>query len=473
MRAWKDALSVGNRVMISRVDVATVVISLFQFAVGPQTFMMPACGVKVRSVKAVSSPNADATLASDALAGIEPLECSAVLTHHWLVRRRGGERVLEALCELLPNSPVHTLVYDPDGFEDVEPRHSEGAQRPRNLADTRAGSASGTGASPFPVGAPPFQGWGTDSRPVRTSFLQHIPGAKRHYPKLLPLMPMAARRMKLPPVDLVLCSDAAIAKAMTPDPRSKVVCYCHSPARYVWDLADTYRETLPAVLRPFWPGVARRVREADRRAAQRVDQFVANSQHVAERIRRHYGRDSVVVHPPVDLPRAVATGPRENFYLCVGQHVHYKRLDLAVEACRKLKRRLLVIGEGPDVRRYEKLRDPHIDFLGWQPARAVHDYYRRARALLFPGEEDFGIVPVEAMAHGCPVIAYGVGGATESVIDGQTGVWFNEQTVDCLAAAIERADAITFDPITMHAHTQRFSHARFLREMRAVLVSVL
>ena len=457
--------------MISQVDVATVAVSLSQFAAGPQTLMMPADGVEVLSVKVALPQNADMTAAGDALAGVEPLDCSAVLTHHWLVRRRGGERVLEALCELLPNSPVYTLVYDPDGFQDAEPCHPEGAQRPRDLADP------GAGAPPFQgcgtAGAPPFQGWGTDSRPVRTSFLQHIPGAKRHYPKLLPLMPLAARRMKLPPVDLVVCSDAAVAKAMTPDPRSKVVCYCHSPARYVWDLAETYRETLPAVLRPFWPRLARRVREADRRAAQRVDQFVANSQHVAKRIRRHYGRDSVVVHPPVDLPPTPATGPREDFYLCVGQHVHYKRLDLAVEACRKLKRRLLVIGEGPDVRRYQKLGHPNIEFLGWQAGSAVHEYYRRARALLFPGEEDFGIVPVEAMAHGCPVIAYGVGGATESVIDGQTGVWFGEQTPDCLVAAIERADAITFDSITMHAHTRQFSRERFLRKMRDVLISVL
>jgi glycosyltransferase involved in cell wall biosynthesis len=418
-------------------------------------------------VKTASPANASRAPSGNASARVEPLECSAVLTHHWLVRRRGGERVLEALCTLLPNSPVYTLVFDPDGFEDAgqpEQCHSEGAQRPRNLA------SAGEDALP---GAPPSQAWGTDSGPVRTSFLQRIPGAKRHYPKLLPLMPLAARRMKLPPVDLVVCSDAAVAKAMTPDPRSKVVCYCHSPARYVWDLAETYRETLPAVLRPLWPGVVRRVRAADRQAAQRVDQFVANSQHVAQRIHRHYGRDSVVVHPPVDLPPAPATGSREDFYLCVGQHVHYKRLDLAVEACRQLERRLLVIGEGPVVRRYEKCGYANIEFLGWQPAGAVRDYYRRARALLFPGEEDFGIVPVEAMAHGCPVVAFGVGGATESVVDGQTGVWFGEQTVECLVAAIERAEAMVFDPRAMHAAMQRFSHARFLREMRGVLVSGL
>lgn len=421
----------------------------------------------------------------DDAAAAAPLSCSAVLTHHWLVRYRGGERVLAALCALLPDAPIYTLVHDPTGFRD-----------------------------PGEHGAPSFQGWGTDSRRVITSFLQSIPGARQHYPKLLPLMPLAARRVRLPPVDLVVCSDAALAKAMTPDPRSKVVCYCHSPARYVWDLSETYRQTLPVFLRPLWNGLARRIREADRRAAQRVDQFVANSRHVADRIRRHYGRDSVVVHPPVDLPPEPATSPREDYYLCVGHHVPYKRLDLAVEACRKLGRRLIVIGEGPDVEGLAAARsgrrprrpsgavadhaldqspkrergpnhalnqspnrergpDSLLTLLDYQPDDVVHDHYRRARALLFPGEEDFGIVPVEAMAHGCPVIAYGVGGATESVLDGQTGVWFEHQTVDCLADAIQRAEATTFDPPAMHAHTQQFSRTRFLREMRRVFVSAL
>ncbi len=406
------------------------------------------------------SSSAAAASGRQELSAVEPLRCSAVLTHHWLVRRRGGEKVLEALCELLPDSPVYTLVHDP----------------------------AGAGA-----------GWPD----VHTSFLQRIPGGRRHYAKLLPLMPLAARRMRLPPVDLVVCSDAAIAKAMRPDPRSKVVCYCHSPMRYVWDLAETYRASVPWLLRSFWRRTAARLRAADRRAAERVDLFVANSRHVADRIRRHYGRDSVVVHPPVDLPAAPATGTREDFCLCVGHHVRYKRLDLAVAACRRLKRKLIVIGNGPDAERLCRecsgrrlvgrggsagrastlngLRaagrysttGPAVEFLGFQPDEVVRDHYRRARTLLFPGEEDFGIVPVEAMAHGCPVIAYGVGGACETVTDGQTGVLFDEQTVGSLAAAIERAEAISFDPAAMHAHTQRFSRARFLREMRALLLDVL
>ena len=368
----------------------------------------------------------------------EKLSCTAVLTHHWLVRRRGGERVLEALAALLPDCPVYTLVYDSAGF-----------------------------------GATDTVTWGGVGHPVHTSFLQRIPGAKRHYPKLLPLMPWAARRIKLPPADLVVCSDAALAKAMTPDPRSKVVCYCHSPARYVWDLAEVYGATLPAMLRPLWPALVRRIQEADRRAARRVDQFVANSRHVAERIKRHYGRESVVVHPPVELPASPHAGSREDFYLCAGQHVHYKRLDLAVEACRKLGRKLLVIGEGPDVERYRGLNDPNVRFVGWLSGEEVQQYYRRARGLLFPGEEDFGIVPVEAMAHGCPVICYGLGGATESVAEGVCGAWFARQEMDCVVDAIERSERTAYDPAAMHARARQFGYERFYAEMGGVLKRTL
>lgn len=279
--------------------------------------------------------------------------------------------------------------------------------------------------------------------------------------------------MKLPPADLVVCSDAAIAKAMTPHPRSKVVCYCHSPMRYVWDLSDEYRRTLPRPLRPLWNPLCRRIRAADLRAAQRVDLFVANSQHVADRIRRHYGRDAVVVHPPVDIPPTPSTGPREDFYLCVGYHTPYKRLDLAVDACRQMRRRLVVIGDGPDVTRLQPASGPDVRWLGWQDAAVINDHYRRAAALLFPGEEDFGIVPVEAMAHGCPVIAYAVGGATETVIDGQTGVWFERQTAVRLVEALRRCEQTRFDARAMHAHALRFGKDRFVAEMHAALQSAL
>lgn len=340
--------------------------------------------------------------------------------------------MLRALCELLPQAPIHTLVHDPPAV-------------------------------------------GDDWPPVHTSFLQWLPGARRHYAKLLPLLALAARSVRLPPVELVVCSDAAMAKAMRPAPRSKVVCYCHSPMRYAWEeeILRQYCATLPAALRGAFRLAVAHARGVDRRGAARVDQFVANSGHVAERIRRHYGRDAVVVHPPVDLPDAPATGPREDFYLCVGHHVPYKRLDLAVAACARLQRRLVVIGDGPDVPRLRRSAGPNVTWLGWQGAAVINEHYRQARALLFPGEEDFGIVPVEAMAHGCPVIAYAVGGARETVIDGQTGVWFAEPTVASLISAIERRDGLTFDPVSLHRHAQRFSKVRFLREMREVLSRVL
>jgi glycosyltransferase involved in cell wall biosynthesis len=368
----------------------------------------------------------------------QTLDCSIALAHHWLVRRRGGEKVLEALAELLPPGPVYTLVAGPD-YETTNPEH-------------------------------PLNG-----RAIRTSWLQKLPGASQAYQQLAPLMPRAFRSVKLPPVDLVVCSDAALAKAMRPAEGTKLVCYCHSPVRYAWqpELAASYRATLPGWQKPIWDWTMARIRKVDYAAAQRVDQFVANSAHVARRIQRFYGRDSVVVHPPVDLPPFRPPPPRDDFYLCVGHHVPYKRLDLAVEACRGLQRKLVVIGEGPDVERLQLRQQPHVEYLGWQPDEQMHDYMYRARALLFPGEEDFGIVPVEAMARGCPVIAYGVGGACETVTDGATGVLFPEQTGEAIVAAIQRAESLEFDPHAMHACMQRFTHARFHEEMRRVFANVL
>lgn len=362
-----------------------------------------------------------------------PLECTAVLTHHWLVRRRGGEKVLEALAELLPGSPIYTLVHDPTA-----------------------------------LASSPLAG-----RRIHTSLLQKLPGATRYYPKLLPLLPWAARQMHLPPVDLVVCSDAAIAKAMTAHPRSKVVCYCHSPMRYVWDLSHEYERAVPELLRPLWPPLCRILRRADRRAARRVDLFVANSRHVAARIKAHYGADSVVVHPPVEVPPTPPNNPRADFYLCVGYHVPYKRLDLAIEACRLLGRKLIVIGDGPDLDRINPRRDAHVQRLGWQPDSVLHDHLGRAAGLLFPGEEDFGLVPVEAIAHGCPVIAYGIGGATETVVPGRTGILFERQTVGSLVEAMEMCAALGFDPQEMHAHARKFDRAHFLANMRRVLTSVI
>lgn len=364
------------------------------------------------------------------------LRCSAVATHHWLVRRRGGEKVLEALLALLePDAPIHTLIHDRRGYD---------------------------GAA-----------W-LGNRRIVTSWLQHIPGARRQYPKLLPLMPAAARAMRLPPVDLVLCSDAAIAKAMTPHERSRVVCYCHSPMRYVWDLADTYRRTLPRPAWPLWSILCRWIRTADQAAADRVDVFVANSKHVADRIRRAYGHDAQVVYPPVEIPAAPPPPvKRESFYLCAGYHVAYKRLDVAVEATRAAGRALVVIGDGPSVDALRRDTPAHVHVLGWQPDEVLHDHYRRAAALLFPGEEDFGIVPVEAMAHGCPVIALGRGGAAESVIHMRTGVLFPASTPETLREAMATAERISFDTVELYERARQFSRDRFLTRMHQVCEAAL
>lgn len=384
---------------------------------------------------------------------VEPLACSAVLTHHWLVRRRGGEKVLEALGELVPAADVYTLLHDAAGYPALErpdaplPSNEGVADRLRNPA-----------------------------RRFVTSWLQRVPGALRHYPRLLPLMPRAARSVRLPDVDLVLCSDAAIAKAMQAQPRSRVVCYCHSPMRYVWEpeISAQYRATLPPPLRPLWPVLCAYVRRADRRAAQRVDRFVANSAAVAERIRRCYGRESVVVHPPVELPAAAGSEKRADFYLCVGYHVAYKRLRVAIEAATRLGARLVVIGEGPEVDDARRAGvAQNVTLLGYQPDQVVYEHYRRARALLFPGEEDFGIVPVEAMAHGCPVIAIARGGACESVVDGRTGVLYDGGLAADLARAMQRAETLTFDPSAMFEAMQHFSRDRFLRQMRNAIESTL
>lgn len=347
------------------------------------------------------------------------------LAHHWLVGMRGGEKVLAALAELFPTAPIYTLLARPERLD----------------ATLRAAQ-------------------------IETSWLQRLvwlPGAQR---KALPLLAAAARSLDACAYDVVICSDAAMMKAVRTRSDALKLCYCHSPMRYVWDLYDTYRIRAGLIDRIGLRLFSGRVRRADKAAAATVTAFIANSRHVAERIRRCYGRASVVIYPPVsvDFPEPVATP--EDFYLVVGEHVSYKRNDLAIQACNALGRRLVVIGGGPLLKQMRRLAGPTVQVLGWQSDEVVRDHLRRCRALLFCGEEDFGIVPVEAQAAGRPVIAYGQGGATETVVDGTTGVLFQEQTVEAVAAAIERleASADRFAPLRIQAHARQFSGERFRDE---------
>jgi glycosyltransferase involved in cell wall biosynthesis len=361
------------------------------------------------------------------------------LAHHWLTGMRGGEKVLEEISLLFPDAPIYTLVARPDRLSARLRGHK-----------------------------------------LRTSWLQRIPGATRHYRRLLPLFPAAISALQVrPPVDLVLSSDAGVIKGLSYPPGTPHVCYCHSPPRYLWDLQDDYAQSAEAggaIGRALFRATVPRVREFDRQAAARVTHFIANSAFVRDRIRHCYGRDAEIIHPPVALDEfTAAPGPPDEFYLIVSQLTPYKRVDIAVDAFNRLGRRLVIIGEGSERRRLEARAGKNIAFLGAQPASALRDHYRRCRALVFPGIEDFGIVPLEAQASGRPVIAYGKGGALETVLDGVTGLFFAEQTPGHLVAAVEcfEAERDRFEPSACRQQAEKFSSDKFQRELRTFLAKAI
>ena len=358
----------------------------------------------------------------------------SALVHDWLTGMRGGEKVLSALCRLLPDADLLTLVHAGGACD-------EHIERMRIL----------------------------------TSGLNHLPGVRRYYRYLLPLMPRAIERMEADDYDLVISSSHCVAKGIRPGPSAAHVCYCHTPMRYVWAQGRAYRERMgPA----GWAlsVLSGRLRAWDRRTADRVDGFIANSRNVADRIRRAYDRDAVVVHPPIDTEfYTPADVSRKDFYLMVTALVPYKRVDQAVAAFADLGKPLRIIGSGPMAGRLRRAAPPNVTFLGWESDQAVRDHYRRCRALVFPGEEDFGMVPLEAMACGTPVIAYGAGGATETVLDprggaadGPTGVLYGPQTPDTLSQAVRRFEAIEggFEPARLVSWAGHFGHKRFLTQFK-------
>jgi glycosyltransferase involved in cell wall biosynthesis len=361
------------------------------------------------------------------------------LAHHWLTGMRGGEKVLEEICLLFPEAPIYTLVAQPD-----------------RLSARLRGHV------------------------LHTSWLQRIPGAARHYRRLLPLFPAAISALRVrAPVDLVLSSDASVIKGLGYPPGTPHICYCHSPPRYLWDLQDDYAQSAEAggvVGRALFRATVPRVREFERQAAARVTHFIANSAFVRDRIRHCYGREAEVIHPPVALEEfTAAPGPPDVFYLIVSQLTPYKRVDIAVDAFNRLGRRLVIIGEGSERRRLEARAGKNIVLMGAQPFSVLKDHYRRCRALVFPGIEDFGIVPLEAQASGRPVIAYGKGGVLESVLDGVTGLFFPGQTPEDLVAAVEKfeADMDRFDPGACRRQAERFSPDKFQGELRTFLAKAM
>jgi glycosyltransferase involved in cell wall biosynthesis len=309
-------------------------------------------------------------------------------------------------------------------------------------------------------------------RPVHASYLNHIPNAAQHYRRLLPLMNRAYRSFDLSGFDLVLSSSHASAKNVRTLPRTLHVCYCHTPMRYAWDKRLLAEEEVGPLVRLGLPALMWHMRRQDLKGAARPDVFIANSEHVAARITRYYGRGAEVVHPPVDVkPLLDLERDPKGFYLVFGRVVPYKRVDLAVTVCQRLGRRLKVAGDGRalDAVRAQADVGEGIEFLGHVSNAERDRLMSQARALLFPGEEDFGIVPVEAQAAGVPVIAFGVGGVCESVLDGRTGVLFSEQTAESLAGAIQRFEASSLQPVHARENARRFERERFRMQMAAVI----
>jgi glycosyltransferase involved in cell wall biosynthesis len=358
------------------------------------------------------------------------------LVHDWLTGMRGGERCLEVFCELFPDADLFTLLHVPGSVAPVIER-----------------------------------------RRVVTSFIQRLPDAAERYRSYLPLFPAAVSRFDLRGYDLILSSSHAVAKGVHVPPGALHVCYCFTPMRYVWDLYDEYFGTGAGVLtRAFMPPVAAALRRWDRRTAARVHHFAAISRFVADRIRRAYGRDADVIHPPVDVARFRIEESVGDFYLVVSALTPYKRIDLAVGAANRLGRRLLVVGTGPEERRLRALAASTVQFLGWRDDAAVADLYARCRALIFPTLEDFGITPLEAMASGRPVIALGHGGALETVVppggeDPPTGLLFERQTVDDLVRAIEELERTPgrFEPKALRRRAEAFDRPIFKERVRSYL----
>ncbi len=363
------------------------------------------------------------------------------LIHYWMTAMRGGENVLAELCRLYPDADVFTHAWNRDRLRE------------------------------------PFS-----SHKVSETFIARLPGARNSCQKYLPLMPAALRRLDFSPYDLIISSESGPAKGIRKPSGALHVCYCHTPMRYLWDMSDMYYQAAGPGGKLAMKLFLRRLRDYDKRSADAVDHFIANSAFVAERIRRIYGRDSAVIHPPVntaffsDPDRPGADAPKRDYYLCAGQITHYKCVGIAVRACMKLGRRLIVAGDGPE--RAEIMQtaagSPLITFENLCSNERFRELFTNARALIFPGIEDFGIIPLEAQAAGTPVIAFGKGGALETVLPGRTGLFFPEQNPEALANAIEEFEAApAWDPAVCTEHAAKFNPERFRAEIDAFVRSVI
>jgi len=353
------------------------------------------------------------------------------LVHDWLTGMRGGEKVLEVLANLFPAADIFTLV------------HLRGQVSPA-----------------------------IEKHKIITSPLQKIPGIDRYYRHLLPVMPWAIEQLDFSGYDLLISTSHCVAKGAMPAPSARHWCYCHTPMRYIWDQFDAYfGPGSPFLTRLAMTAVRPYLQGWDLKTTPRVHQFIANSENVRARIRRIYKREAKVIYPPVDVSfySQPPLDRAEDFYLMVSAFAPYKRIDLAVKAFNRLRKPLVIIGEGQENQRLRAMAGPNIRFLGWLQAEQLRSYYARARALIFPGEEDFGIVPVEAMAAGCPVIAFRKGGALETV-DQEGGLFFEQQTPEDLIAAITQLDTHPPDRSDVRKHAIRFSREHCESAFRSTFI---
>lgn len=345
------------------------------------------------------------------------------LVHDYLNQMGGAEKVLLALTELFPSAPIYTSIYAP------------------HRVDRRFRSMD-----------------------IRTSFMQRLPLVKRKHQPFLPLFPQAFERMDLRGYDLVISDSSAFAKGVVTRPDALHICYCHTPMRWAWNYEDyVERERLGRLARTALPPFISRLRQWDYATAARVDYFLANSPTVVARIAKYYRRESTYLPPPVETARFAISAEHDDYFLVVSRLVPYKRIDLAVEACSRLNLPLRVVGAGRDEGRLRRMAGKSVRFLGRLSDEEVRAQLARCRAFIFPGEEDFGITPVEAMASGRPVVAYGAGGALATVVDGVTGLYFSRQTPEALTGALARLDSVAFDPRVIRRHAEEFDTDRFKR----------
>lgn len=323
------------------------------------------------------------------------------LVHYWLVGMRGGEKVLEEVCRLYPDADIYTHVAIPE-----------------NLSDT------------------------IRSHKITETFIAKLPGAKKHYQKYLPFMPKALEALDLTDYDLVISFEAGPAKGVIVRPDALHVCYVHSPMRYIWDQYHVYRAHAGNLTKILMPHIAHRLRIWDTSSAARVDHLIANSSFVAKRIEKFWRREATVIYPPVDVDAFKPTSPdkQDDFYLYAGELASYKRPDIAVDAFSKSGRPLVVIGEGSERKALEARAGPNVKFLGRVPFETLKEHFAQCRALIFPGVEDFGIMPLEVAASGRPTVAYAAGGALETINDQINGIFFYEQSITALNDAVDRLE---------------------------------